>query len=85
MIALAWMFRSSLKPVFTSRYAAEECTSSQLQEFHFHTEHRPGIKHQNADALSRIPCQQCGFLCSRSRSEYRLEGTSEHPGQWIVQ
>lgn len=24
-------------------------------------EHRPGRKHGNADALSRIPCTQCGF------------------------
>lgn len=23
--------------------------------------HRPGAKHSNADALSRIPCKQCGF------------------------
>ena len=23
--------------------------------------HRPGRQHQNADALSRIPCRQCGF------------------------
>jgi hypothetical protein len=22
---------------------------------------RPGSQHQNADALSRIPCKQCGF------------------------
>ncbi|CAG2214803.1 unnamed protein product [Mytilus edulis] len=24
--------------------------------------HRPGIRHRNADALSRIPCKQCGFV-----------------------
>jgi hypothetical protein len=23
--------------------------------------HRPGRQHRNADALSRIPCRQCGF------------------------
>lgn len=27
-------------------------------------EHRPGAQHQNADALSRIPCKQCGFFSS---------------------
>lgn len=31
-----------------------------LQEFDFEICHRPGKKHQNADALSRIPCSQCG-------------------------
>ncbi len=31
-----------------------------LQEFDFSIVHRPGKKHQNADALSRLPCQQCG-------------------------
>ncbi len=32
----------------------------QLQEFDFEICHRPGCKHQNTDALSRIPCKQCG-------------------------
>ena len=32
----------------------------QLQEFDFEICHRPGKKHQNADAMSRIPCRQCG-------------------------
>ena len=31
-----------------------------LQEFQFTIVHRPGRKHNNADALSRIPCRQCG-------------------------
>ena len=31
-----------------------------LQEFNFEIRHRPGKKHQNTDALSRIPCSQCG-------------------------
>ena len=31
-----------------------------LQQFQFEIVHRPGIKHGNADALSRIPCRQCG-------------------------
>lgn len=31
-----------------------------LQEFDFEIEHRRGRKHTNADALSRLPCHQCG-------------------------
>ena len=31
-----------------------------LQEYQFTIVHRPGKKHANADALSRLPCQQCG-------------------------
>ena len=32
----------------------------QLQEYDFDIVHRPGHKHGNADALSRVPCKQCG-------------------------
>ena len=32
----------------------------QLQEFNFTVVHRRGRKHTNADALSRLPCRQCG-------------------------
>ena len=31
-----------------------------LQEYQFTIVHRPGLKHNNADALSRLPCRQCG-------------------------
>ena len=31
-----------------------------LQEYQFTIVHRPGHRHNNADALSRVPCQQCG-------------------------
>jgi len=31
-----------------------------LQEYQFTIIHRPGRKHNNADALSRLPCRQCG-------------------------
>ena len=33
-----------------------------LQEFDFTICHRRGRKHTNADALSRLPCQQCGRI-----------------------
>lgn len=35
-----------------------------LQEYNFSIIHRPGKQHSNADALSRIPCRQCGQLPS---------------------
>ena len=31
-----------------------------LSSFDFEIQHRPGKLHQNADALSRMPCRQCG-------------------------
>jgi transposase InsO family protein len=30
-----------------------------LEEFSYRIEHRPGRRHGNADALSRLPCRQC--------------------------
>jgi len=32
-----------------------------LEEFDFTIQHRPGRLHGNADALSRVPCRQCGM------------------------
>ena len=32
-----------------------------LAEYDFRIQHRPGAKHGNADALSRLPCKQCGL------------------------
>ena len=31
-----------------------------LSTYNFEIQHRPGLKHNNADALSRGPCRQCG-------------------------
>lgn len=33
-----------------------------LQEYQFSIIHCPGKHHTNADALSRIPCKQCGLI-----------------------
>ena len=35
-----------------------------LAEYDFSVEHRPGLQHCNADALSRLPCKQCGLQMS---------------------
>lgn len=32
-----------------------------ISTYNIEIQHRPGRKHGNADALSRIPCTQCGF------------------------
>lgn len=32
-----------------------------LSAYKFQIQHRPGAQHNDADALSRIPCRQCGF------------------------
>ena len=45
-----------------------------LQEFDFTIIHRPGKKHSNADALSRLPCQQCG----RNGHQDVVEPTQDH-------
>ena len=37
-----------------------------LQEFQFTIVHRPGRTHMNADALSRLPCRQCGRVSHSS-------------------
>lgn len=39
-----------------------------LSVFDMKIEHRPGSQHRNADALSRIPCKQCGFTSDWERS-----------------
>ena len=31
-----------------------------FQDYQFTIEYRPGCKHNNADSLSWLPCQQCG-------------------------
>ena len=33
-----------------------------ISSYNMVIKHRPGVQHRNADALSRIPCHQCGFV-----------------------
>jgi len=49
-----------------------------LEEFDFQIVHRPGMKHGNADALSRRPCRQCGKeVDDVTRSEVRATEAQE--------
>ena len=40
-----------------------------LQEFDFEVIHRRGLRHTNADALSRLPCTQCGMLEGKDKND----------------
>ena len=51
--ALQWL-KKTPKPIGQQSRWLE-----QLEAFDFSIEHRAGKKHQNADSMSRIPCQQC--------------------------
>jgi len=44
-----------------------------LGTYDFEIQHRPGLRHNNADALSRGPCRQCG-----------LDDTNHEPTQCLV-
>ena len=53
--ALRWL-RSTPEPI-----GQQARWNEILEEFDFSIEHRAGVKHTNADALSRRPCRQCGW------------------------
>ena len=57
-----------------------------LQEYHFLIRHRQGKKHCNADALSRIPCQQCGRQSHRDCEEIQAlqTTTTKDKGQFLA-
>jgi hypothetical protein len=42
------------------------CWIQLLQEYNFTSEHRQGWKHNNADALSRRPCQEECMHCQKA-------------------
>ena len=60
-----------------------------LQEFDFQIIHRPGKRHCNADALSRLPCRQCGRMFSDNSDTPTAAGgvatISEDPLPSLVQ
>ena len=52
--SLTWLFRTRDPEGQLARWL------ERLQEYDFTIEHRAGPKHVNADAMSRLPCTQCG-------------------------
>ncbi|CAC5366411.1 unnamed protein product [Mytilus coruscus] len=45
-----------------------------LSAYDMHIQHPPGTQHRNADALSRIPCKQCGYT-----SDWQSKMSSDCP------
>ena len=57
----------------------------QLQELHFEIIHRQGKRHTNADALSRLPCSQCGRSRHIDNScTMSINSTTVHSAKQIV-
>jgi len=48
-----------------------------MEEFDFTVEHRPGVRHSNADAMSRRPCPKKDCFCSQQISVH----SDEEPGR----
>ena len=56
-----------------------------LQEYDFEIEHRPGVKHRNADSLSRRPCPSSCSHCSRiEQKEASLCNVGVVGEEWTV-
>ena len=53
-----------------------------LAPFDFEIQHRPGRKHVNADALSRIPCKQCGRHAQEVLIQSLTTGSPENE-KWL--
>jgi len=53
--ALAWLQKFKEPEGQVARWVQK------LQEYQFTINHRPGKRHNNADAMSRMPCKQCGI------------------------
>ncbi|UYV85033.1 hypothetical protein LAZ67_X004344, partial [Cordylochernes scorpioides] len=53
LAALTWLLRMKNPEGQVARWLEK------LQQYHFQIKHRPGRKHNNADALSRRPCGDC--------------------------
>ena len=54
----------------------------QLAPFEFEIIHRPGIRHANADSVSRIPCKQCGNSDQEGEPDLVAPVTIEETERW---
>ena len=52
-----------------------------LQEFDFQITHCRGRKHINTDAMSRLPCKQCGYESDKSSSQSMISAISMQVGK----
>ncbi|KRX23801.1 Transposon Ty3-G Gag-Pol polyprotein [Trichinella nelsoni] len=90
MLALVWAtrhFRPYLYGRWVRNFREPEGQVARwlekLAEFDFEVVHRPGKKHQNADALSRRACRECGS--GDDSSDIQVAGTLESVspvGRW---
>lgn len=60
--------------------AVEQRWAAQLANFDFSLSHKPGVEHQNADALSRLPCATAARRVE-ARGAADRETWAEHQGQ----
>ena len=54
----------------------------QLAPYEFDIVHRPGVRHANADGVSRIPCRQCGRTDDEDNPELVASVTLEGDDDW---
>ena len=54
----------------------------QLAPFEFEIIHRPGIRHANADGVSRIPCKQCGNSDQEGETDLVAPVTIKETERW---
>ncbi|CAC5368542.1 unnamed protein product [Mytilus coruscus] len=50
-----------------------------LSSYNMKIKHRPGNQHRNADALSRMPCKQCGFNKDWEKKLVRVNVVTQAP------
>ena len=55
-----------------------------MQEYDFDIVHRPGWKHSNADALSHVPCKQCGRESHAESEESKAAIAIVRPPQEVI-
>ena len=61
--SLQWLYRMKEPEGQVARWLEK------LQQFEFQIVHRKGLRHTNADALSRLPCTQCGLIEEQDEEE----------------